>query len=125
MSHIPYIVFYNDANGCPQTITCDSEKQAYEEASEVLLKQPECHWINIYALQDSARRQQRVVWSLREKAPPKKKQPARRRWTKEENWYLRTALEAGNSYRDIAEKLDRSTHAVETQASRLRCVLDT
>ena len=124
MKHQKYIGVYDTHAGPVEIFHCDSDEDAKRMVEEFLFDHPHVDEVAFYELKQIARRQASVQWTYREdpvlKIPEKLGGPYQP-WTDDENLYLLKARKVGFSYGRIAEHLGRTPHAVEVQASRLRC----
>ena len=125
--HEKYVVFC--AEGIEKTpFLCDSEEEAEKHAAD-LIQDSSIDSVAIYKLQKTGVRQSSVQWTnekpkqqtLSLEAPNGNDAHHYQPWTTDEDVYLVDARKAKIPYTNIAVALGRTTHAVEVQASRLRC----
>lgn len=121
-----YLVFAVEGKGQSCHAECKTLEEA-EFAAQEVVNNASVDSVAIYQLHKVGRRVASVAWDDAPRAtsslppPPPKSNGAYSQWTDAENVYLREARSMGMSYKGIAKKLGRTPHAVEVQASRLRC----
>ena len=124
--HQKYIGVFSDPSrireGPMQIFNCKSEREARGMVEEFFNSHPETDEIALYELKTIGIRHASIVWTD-EEFQLKASNGGRhyQQWTTDEDTYLAGALKAEIPYANIAVALGRTTHAVEVQASRLRC----
>lgn len=116
-----YVVVVPESAGNSNSF--DDLEEAENYVKQLLLDTPAVDEVLLYERKKVGMRRSTVEWFEEEEEllePPNNGGPYQP-WTVDQNTYLLSARKAGYSYEQIAEQLGRTPHAVEVQASRLRC----
>lgn len=118
--HKKYLAVISE--GPEALLSFDTFEETEEYVTRFLMDNPGIDEVAIYELHQLGKRRPSVQWVVEKPVPtPPVNGGPYKPWTLEENSFLISSKQAGYAYQDIAEHLGRTTHAVEVQASRLRC----